>query len=705
MAACAPGAGSQVPRLTIHAAKVHAPIAAFLAATCRSGGVGVARVRARRNPFQDCAIAVRDMSVPPQGLMAILGLLHPLDPIRVSDGRLRADQVHLWIAGPEDVFDREVLLRCADRATGERIASQMSAVGFQKTKVVVKSGLASDTLMHSGAPVLARDVAALVLHAAGAAPLEIDTDDGRAAPEIGTGLVMDVFAPALSALKHAPVVETDDPDSLGEILSAFRRVGFAGVEGRVLGKGAITEATLDPGSLEAAGEEGTLARLLTTAEGILGPKVIADFPVRRLAATAARPVLRLPVRGVRTGSLRPYAGQSLRRWPVRIFCDDYDLGLALAKRLKTCGFSAVERRRINDRVDGGFAIHAGRSVRSQVEPIETITDAMRGLMLGDPHTSRMRIMHEPGDDEWIEIFAPFRAASQGLIEDELDNPARFEVILRAAEPEAAVARLALRSLGYRRIKLEPRAPEEAEDTDVDLVEYGAASNEMIARLRHQLAERLGPPIPLPARRWRIGDARLRITLTSRTGLSSESKDSHAERNARTDPARLKGESVMTADGYLATEQCSQARPFIQTSVDRLRVGRAEITRAAGERTAAPAGFTVDPKSAEILEHLAFARALGEPVLIEGDTGTSKSAAVQYLAHLAGGPFVRLNLGTQTDMQDLAGRYEPGPQGWVWQDGPLTRMLRLGGILLLDEISRRWPRSEAPLRVKEPACRG
>lgn len=48
-----------------------------------------------------------------------------------------------------------------------------------------------------------------------------------------------------------------------------------------------------------------------------------------------------------------------------------------------------------------------------------------------------------------------------------------------------------------------------------------------------------------------------------------------------------------------------------------------------------------------------------PVAIEGETSSSKTTAVLWLAHQLGHPVVRLNLNSQTDAGELIGRYVPG----------------------------------------------
>ena len=69
-------------------------------------------------------------------------------------------------------------------------------------------------------------------------------------------------------------------------------------------------------------------------------------------------------------------------------------------------------------------------------------------------------------------------------------------------------------------------------------------------------------------------------------------------------------------------------------------------------------FTVDLRTAQILEKLATAVKLGEPCLLEGETSTSKTSSIEYLASVTGTPVSRLNLSGQTDTAELVGKYVP-----------------------------------------------
>ncbi|MCC6133470.1 MAG: AAA family ATPase [Acidobacteria bacterium] len=69
-------------------------------------------------------------------------------------------------------------------------------------------------------------------------------------------------------------------------------------------------------------------------------------------------------------------------------------------------------------------------------------------------------------------------------------------------------------------------------------------------------------------------------------------------------------------------------------------------------------FAIDERTAALLEKLATAVRLREPCLLEGETSTSKTSSIEYLAMRSGNPLVRINLSGQTDTSDLIGKFVP-----------------------------------------------
>jgi nitric oxide reductase NorQ protein len=74
-----------------------------------------------------------------------------------------------------------------------------------------------------------------------------------------------------------------------------------------------------------------------------------------------------------------------------------------------------------------------------------------------------------------------------------------------------------------------------------------------------------------------------------------------------------------------------------------------------------------------------------PVLIKGPTGCGKTRFVAHMAQKLNKPLYTVACHDDLTAADLVGRHLVGPEGTYWQDGPLTKAVREGGICYLDEV--------------------
>lgn len=76
------------------------------------------------------------------------------------------------------------------------------------------------------------------------------------------------------------------------------------------------------------------------------------------------------------------------------------------------------------------------------------------------------------------------------------------------------------------------------------------------------------------------------------------------------------------------------------------------------------------------------------VLIEGDTGTGKTSSVLAYAAHKDMLFYSLSSSRASDPTQLFGKYiiDDATGSFVWQDGPVTHLVRNGGVLLINEIN-------------------
>jgi len=73
------------------------------------------------------------------------------------------------------------------------------------------------------------------------------------------------------------------------------------------------------------------------------------------------------------------------------------------------------------------------------------------------------------------------------------------------------------------------------------------------------------------------------------------------------------------------------------------------------------------------------------VLLKGPTGCGKTRFVEHVAWRLGRPLITVACHDDLSASDLVGRFLVQHESTVWQDGPLTRAVRLGAICYLDEV--------------------
>lgn len=74
-----------------------------------------------------------------------------------------------------------------------------------------------------------------------------------------------------------------------------------------------------------------------------------------------------------------------------------------------------------------------------------------------------------------------------------------------------------------------------------------------------------------------------------------------------------------------------------------------------------------------------------PVMLKGPTGCGKTRFVEHMAYRLKRPLVSVACHEDLFASDLIGRYLLMNDETVWVDGPLTRAVREGAILYLDEV--------------------
>ena len=79
-----------------------------------------------------------------------------------------------------------------------------------------------------------------------------------------------------------------------------------------------------------------------------------------------------------------------------------------------------------------------------------------------------------------------------------------------------------------------------------------------------------------------------------------------------------------------------------------------------------------------------------PLLLKGPTGTGKSRFIEFMAHKLNKKLITISCHEEISSTDLIGRFIIKGAETVWLDGPLTKAVKEGAIIYLDEIAEARP---------------
>jgi nitric oxide reductase NorQ protein len=79
-----------------------------------------------------------------------------------------------------------------------------------------------------------------------------------------------------------------------------------------------------------------------------------------------------------------------------------------------------------------------------------------------------------------------------------------------------------------------------------------------------------------------------------------------------------------------------------------------------------------------------------PFLLKGPTGTGKSRFIEFMAEKLGKKLLTIACHEETSATDLIGRFIIKGAEAIWIDGPLTKAVKEGAIIYLDEIAEARP---------------
>lgn len=457
-----------------------------------------------------------------------------------------------------------------------------------------------------------------------------------------------------------------------------------------------------------------LSRLRALLEDLLEREGVdpVHFPLQVESGEGIVTRVELPLAAFAAGELVPYAGGHPRSFAIEIASDNMESAEPLAESLRQLGFDRVTTVPLPDGVSS-FSLKQGLLAEYPL-----LSDQVRGMVervcLDHGVVSELECaVGEDAESAQVQISLPLDAHRSGDLERRvIAAAAEYNVKVRCLN-EALRRRVIadLNALG----SFASMRGESDDFSGTPQIAFGGAPRALIRLIRDELP--YDPDEVTLDKRWGDDDRDIWIDLPP----PAEEDPGHDLRASAADvtidldrwltgaapelPASAASEAAEAAAEPAAAPEPTAERPLIALEGERLRVGEVELRRRAGDRhPLAPsleafAHYTIDDKTAATLVHVATSAALREPCLLEGETSTSKTSSVLYLAALLGQPVVRLNLNGQTDTGELIGRYvpddreaEPGEAGhpWRWQDGLVLQAISHGWWVVLDEVNLAEP---------------
>jgi hypothetical protein len=630
----------------------------------------------------------------------LLAALEPLVPETVGvDDNLEAGELVVHLGEPARVV---VDVRGDSPALLARVAGLVEQLGLRVGEQHLE--LQDECkLHHAAAPALPRQLLRKALGWRGLVVTEQDHPPAAGA-EVRDRIELRLVDPGLAAIpareRFGVQILSDDLPAGDALRRRLESAGFSSCQIVLREDGDEPRFRLHPGPFSSQRAPADLARLRQVLEETLADHGLESsrFPVQVTSADRAL-VARIewPVACFRRDDSRPYAGPFPERFDVVLHSDDVDATAGLREALHAAGFVHLEVRKVSSLLDSPLAdvppglvvrwAAAGRE-RAVAQALRNVLEeAMRRLGGALP----VDAIEQTGGSTAISIFFPVQGVADGRLSAWLSDPRRYRVRLVGAEgDEWDDLKEQLRGWG-----LEVHEGTEPASRPRGRLEYGAAPPPLVERLQELVRSLSGSTFA--ARRVSGGDDML-ITLA-------------VPRRQRKALAAPVAEATVDLSTWLG-EIDGPSLPFLEPGPGEVRIGNVRLPLRGARRDAAlvPAAesfehFCLEEVTCSTLEHLAAGVLLREPCLLEGETSTSKTSAVLYLAALLRQPVVRINLNGQTDTGELIGRFVPrdAPANeddpawlhnagslWRWQDGLVVQALRQGWWVLLDEVNLAEP---------------
>jgi len=792
---------SPAPTPSIRVISAHSTITRSLADRLRQPGNY--QVQRLNRPTEHYELRLRS-GVLPSDMQDLLNHIQPFQPPIIPDVELSGGvdaELHLGDSHPFGLWNLHIH---SDSPTlTDTLRDGLSALDFSTHSLEEHYGPQENNQMqYGGASALARHIIQWLLQ-----PLGLTLTENKEWEDSDRDIYIHAKDPSAAPLaqRFRVLIRSDDLNAAHELSQQLREDGFSDIAMEALPPRAAMQAKLriKPGPL---GSTPAATRLQARAQQLIARRGVDPirYPLDmdHDGESACRQVqLVLPLTACAEGRRPPYDGPDRERFEIAIRTDqgEHPAVQELAVALRAMGFKSVEihsttakaaedeslpdladliaaeEEEEEDEIDGplespdlpeeeaidsviadevdeeemeaeidqviadlgdddddtalvGFRV-VWNAAQSQPEVAAHIRPALQHAMTRIGAMPRYVLNEEDGDEDRAAVKIRIDCPVTGIADGSRPIALPYRLQIHTSHPDQVEALLEeFRTWGLARCETH-RERHIGESS----IQYGGAPTELIERIRATVQEHTGLTLE-PVRHWPPSDRDIWIYLPD---------------SAEPSPNRRRNAPGPNAIAWFREPVGPATRPLINITPSAVRIGEITLPRRPGPHHAlapSPAAFVhycLDPITAETLAHIAASVALGEPCLLEGETSTSKTSAILYLAALLNQPVIRVNLNGQTDTGELVGRYVPraletdlpvSPEElreveellepetrlilnraaqeqralgraevqqvmanermrshpWRWQDGPIIEALRQGWWVILDELNLAEP---------------
>ena len=437
----------------------------------------------------------------------------------------------------------------------------------------------------------------------------------------------------------------------------------------------------------------------------------------------------LPIRALKTGKVRPTGGHKPARWSVNLLVEDGKQGDHVADIITNsfleAGFIDVTRGTFEEtplavEIDWGSAEKVS-SVKERL--IRDLLEQCYEQFNIRPHIFE-QVTKRTGEDS-IEVRLSKTLFNADVYKNRVSQACagiRLSVQGESINYDDSLLQ-ALRNLGFAEVRVDSHIEESS--VSHPTLYYESQLTATLTVISGEISELLGTPCELEYDHYETGVDHSSyeslfdqsISDQSSEGMSDIDFDLLEQLTLRL-PDSMNIGLIHTEDRWFSREPVRRAlTPWLDVKADHISFGALILPRRKDSihpRTPHPSTFDhycIDQPTADTLSHIAESIYLREPCLLEGETGTSKTSAILFLAQLLNQPIIRMNLSGQTDVGELIGRFVPNTetddnQGpWRWQNGAVIEAIEQGYWLILDEINLAEPQILErinPLLEKSPS---